>query len=671
MKDAVYSKLKMKTIISQKDQRVTLADFIVQYFLNLYKMQIGASDLDIGEAVLAEPSTRNYGKDKTYILNVKHKGKLRSRRMTIGQLGDNIANKSICFKVIYDDILVVKVPPKPVTDFEEYIENINTERGVAKQLSRFVDCVTPSIAVILKKNPFFHDKEGLPLSELENKYIACLREKAGLQNNLKIDQTFIIFMSLSKYLFFDQVISKLHKIKEEMQSEISSNISALWDMEVFENIYGVDHNAIFSKINTACITFEKMMASLLKKHDQTAAVPAFKIKEWLIAYLAFEKTELETDDMPSGFTDDLNLFQVKFLKKYKTDIRNYRKMITEHVTNKNFAQHNTKFKGIIENTLNIMGRLTERQVAIRDLKPDNMFVVADPEMPDAFLASPDKYSLGLIDFETSVCYKTSDGSQIVQPLLAGTPSYATPSHLFPNVVLQSVFGDLNQILYLQDWYALIGIIYNIVTGDILFASTGKLLPEIMMLSQKAGSNEAALGDILKKSSWVFWHSAVNEYNRKMRVSAKYFKNLIVEMPANGNPMLFLKIEQAKTRLAKTVETNISSQKIFKNPKTRKELNKATPEKIQKLLHNWENGVNVPETKPELKTGIIQFLQDLERFKSLIRLYTQSISALKQKSPKLKVYYLLETAFNIVLDASYHDNWSDRIHPRIGLSRTAV
>jgi len=659
--------LKMQTVISEKDQSITLADSIIKYFINLYKLQIGASDLDIGEAVLAESSTYTYGKDKTYILNVKHKGKLRSRRMSIGKLGDNIANKSICFKVIYDDIIVIKVPPVPVSDFEEYIKNVNAERQVADQLSGFVNCVTPSIAVILKKIPFFQNKEGLPLPELENKYIAWLREKPVLQKNLKIGQTFVIFMSLSKYSFFDQVISKLHTIKEDVQSEIRSNIDALWDIEVFENSYGVEHNAIFTSINKACTTFEKMMVSLLKKHDLTTAVPAFKIKEWIIGYLALKKIKLESDDMPSDFLDDLNLFQAMFLKKNKSDVYNYRKMITEYVTKKNFALHNAKFKGIIENMLDIMAKLAERKIAIRDLKPDNMFVVGDPEMPDTFLASPEKYSLGLIDFETSVCYKTPDSSPIVQPLLAGTPSYATPSHLFTNEVLQSVYGDLTRILYLQDWYALIGIIYNIVTGDILFADTGKLLPEIMMLSKRVGSNDAALADTLKNSSWVFWHSAVNEYNLKIRMNAEYFKNITVDMPANGNPMIFLKLEQQKARLIETIEMNIASQKIFNNPKTRQELNKATPEKIRKLLHNWEKGVNVPETKPELKTGIIQFLRDLDRIKSLVQLYTQSIISLEQESPKLQLSYLLETVFNIVLDASYHDNWSGRTHPRIGLS----
>lgn len=657
---------KIKTSKNDHPQEVTLDDYIVDYFLNLYKKQLGASDLDFSEAVLASPDGHANGNDKTYILNVKYKGNLRSRRMTIGRLGDNIANKSICYKVIYDDILVLKVPPKPVNDFDEYIKNINAERRVANQLSGHVNCVTPSISVILKKNPFFQNKEKLSPSELENKYIDWLREKAGLQGNLKIGQTFIIFMSLSKYAFFNQVIAKLHNAKAEVKKEINCNINALWDMDIFEGLYGAEHNAIFQKINAVCILYEKKITTILDKHGLTAKAPPFKIKEWLIAYLDSENADFETDDLSPEFIEDLNTFNNNFFKKYKTDILDYRKMINEYVVQKNFAQHHTKFKGIIENTLNILGWLKERQVAMRDLKPDNMFVVGEPEMPDAFLADPQKYSLGLIDFETSVCYKPSAKGRIFQPLLAGTPSFATPSHLFPNEILQSVFGDVPRILFLQDWYAVIGIIYNIVTGDILFADTGKLLHEIMMLRHRNGSNNSALADILKKSSWVFWHSAVDEYNIKMRINGKYLKKISIEMPSRRNPMRPLNIDQERDLLIKTIERHIDSQNFFKKPKSRQDLKEATPAKVRKLIQNWEKGVNTLQTRPKVKTEIIQFLKNLERLKSIIQLYTQSISILSQKKPKMQVDQLLETVFNVILNVSYHDDWSNRNHPRIGL-----
>ncbi len=649
-------------------QVVTLDDYIVDYFLNLFKKQLGASDLDFSEAVLADPSGHVNGKDKTYILNVKYKGNLRSRRMTIGRLGDNIANKSICYKVIYDDILVLKVPPKPVNDFDEYIENINAERRVAKQLSEHVNCVTPSITVILKKNPFFQNKEKLSPSKLENKYIDLLKSKVGLQGNLKIGQTFIIFMSLSKYAFFNQVISKLHDAKADVKKEINRNINALYDLDIFDGLYGAEHNAIFKKINTVCILYENKITDMLNKHGLTAKAPPFKIREWLIAYLNSEKADFETDDLSPDFIKDLNTFNNNLFKKYETDILDYRKMINEYVVQKNFAQHHTKFKGIIENTLDILGWLKERQVAMRDLKPDNMFVVGEPEMPDAFLADPQKYSLGLIDFETSVCYKPSARGRLFQPLLAGTPSYATPSHLFPNEILQSVFGDVPRILFLQDWYAVIGIIYNIVTGDILFADTGKLLHEIMMLRHRDGSDNSALVAILKKSSWVFWHSAVDEYNKKMRINSKYFKKISIEMPARRNPMRSLNIDQERDLLIKTVETHIDSQNFFKKPKSRQDLKEATPAKVRRLIRNWEKGVNTPQTRPKVKTEIIQFLQNLERLKSILQLYSQSISTLSQKKSKMRVDQLLETVFNVILNVSYHEDWSDRNHPRIGLRR---
>ena len=63
--------------------------------------------------------------------------------------------------------------------------------------------------------------------------------------------------------------------------------------------------------------------------------------------------------------------------------------------------------------------LKAKGIAIRDLKPDNIFVVGGD-----FLQAANEFSLGLIDFETAVNFSVKD-DEISQPLLAGTPAYAT------------------------------------------------------------------------------------------------------------------------------------------------------------------------------------------------------------------------------------------------------
>ena len=56
------------------------------------------------------------------------------RRMTIGPLGEESGSKSKCYYVIYDVHMVVKIPAKPVTDFEQYIESIKKEVQIVNKL---------------------------------------------------------------------------------------------------------------------------------------------------------------------------------------------------------------------------------------------------------------------------------------------------------------------------------------------------------------------------------------------------------------------------------------------------------------------------------------------------------------------------------------------------------
>jgi serine/threonine protein kinase len=101
-------------------------------------------------------------------------------------------------------------------------------------------------------------------------------------------------------------------------------------------------------------------------------------------------------------------------------------------------QNRLPISGIITNLLDLLGWLSEKKVAMRDLKPDNILVAGDTQNYPGFLRSAADYSLGFIDVETAVYFgKTEEGS-IRQPLLGGT--HATPSHLFPNSTLADVLA---------------------------------------------------------------------------------------------------------------------------------------------------------------------------------------------------------------------------------------
>ncbi|MBI4738866.1 hypothetical protein HY772_04855 [Candidatus Woesearchaeota archaeon] len=132
-----------------------------------------------------------------------------------------------------------------------------------------------------------------------------------------------------------------------------------------------------------------------------------------------------------------------------------------------FARNKNQLTSIIINMLELLAWLAERQVAMRDLKPDNLLVAGERSQYPRFLLHPDQFSIGLIDVETAVYYGMDEGG-VKQPQLGGTPFYATPSHLIKNDWLKEIFGDLPAVLHLQDWQATVAIIYKVVTGLTLF-----------------------------------------------------------------------------------------------------------------------------------------------------------------------------------------------------------
>ena len=87
------------------------------------------------------------------------------RRMTIGPLGEDAGSKSKCYYVIYDVHMVVKVPAKPVTDFEYYIGSIKKEVAIVNKLIP-KECIVPKVSVILGQIHTFPYSEDIPAERL-------------------------------------------------------------------------------------------------------------------------------------------------------------------------------------------------------------------------------------------------------------------------------------------------------------------------------------------------------------------------------------------------------------------------------------------------------------------------------------------------------------------------
>ena len=141
--------------------RLPNSNHIVQFFLDLYRRQIGIPAMGACSMSFNELKKLNKSDEITYELKVTYNGREKIRRMSLCRLGEDMQSRSTCYKVIYDDLLVLKIPPEPITDFNQYLKSIELERAIAGRLGPEVPCVSPSLSAILDKSPEFKNDRGL------------------------------------------------------------------------------------------------------------------------------------------------------------------------------------------------------------------------------------------------------------------------------------------------------------------------------------------------------------------------------------------------------------------------------------------------------------------------------------------------------------------------------
>ncbi|RLC11457.1 MAG: hypothetical protein DRI57_18900, partial [Deltaproteobacteria bacterium] len=472
---------------------------IVNFCLNIYKLQLEVPRSVPSRIVPVAPQSDDA--DAVYELHVKRDAKWSSRRMAIAKLGGESGSKSKCFKVIYDDMLVIKIPPSPIKDFSEYISSIRAESRIAVRLAPKIEFVAPGVTALMRKIRNFPKSADISPSELEKKYVRWLEQNRAFQNYLKIDDTFVFFMDLSKHSFLSYVVDRMHDkgmLRGKIREEIAESISLLWDILGFEGKYGPENLSICFDMNKVYSDYATSISVLLRRY--ALSVSAYERQKWFSIYLAEKKVKKEEYIASPGFVTDLNRMLGKIVRESEEEVAAYRRTVWDYVSQKTFSQNKPKLSGLLTNILRLLASLNESGIAIRDLKPDNLFVVGNTEL------SAEDYSLGLIDFETAVEFKRkgSDlkGQMIEQPLLGGTPSYAPPSHLFKNEVLISIFGELPRILHFQDWHAALGTIYNVITGDWLFENTRRYLSRIPLAMRQAAKKKKPATKVFRKSSQV-------------------------------------------------------------------------------------------------------------------------------------------------------------------------
>ncbi|RJP84085.1 MAG: hypothetical protein C4518_19455 [Desulfobacteraceae bacterium] len=629
---------------------------IIEFFLSLFKLQCKNPNPG-SQSQEYQLLTQGPGKDEIYELRVRSGVEWETRRMSICQLSEMVESKSTCFKVIYDDQMVIKIPPRPFTDFNKYMAYINNERHIVSQLTPAITCLSPSLSAILNKVPELKFPEITEDDALEEKYIKLLTTHPRLQRYLKIGDGFVFFMQLATSSFFNQVIEKIHD-KTRIQSEMLHITGIFEDIYAFEALYGTHYDDIFFKINGLYNEYKKIIDILLPQHDNYDAVPAYKKQEWFYCKLAGEKLDLESSPLSDGFSEDLNQLIDILMEDKEAAVFQYRSITEKYIHKKVFDNNRKSIEGLILNILNLLLNLKNQQVAIRDLKPDNIFISGNTDTADSFLGNPDVYTLGLIDLETAVHLHASDPDRMKQPPLAGTFPYMTPHHLFLNKSLRALFGkEICRILYMQDWYAAIGMMFNVATGKILFVKTARMMQKIFEIKKKAALEKQPLAGVLKSISWNFWNTASNECHQKIALHNDKLSQLHIALPEPVVKMLKQELHIEKQTINQTIEARIRSKPFLQ--KRSQKLMTASSKKIAQYRTRWENGEIDAELPLADRNKMITIMNAIESLKALTENHDNLSLKLDREMPCGELIIFL---FNRVLNAMYRPFWTHKDYP---------
>jgi len=631
------------------DPDLELKETIVRFFLNIYKHSVRALKDSPAEIRLLD--SRSFAPNYIYELRVMKDGDWQSRRMTIGPIGEDTGSRSKCFYVIYDHHLVIKIPPTPINDLTEYMDILKNERRIVKRLS-MKECIIPSAAVILKLIQRFEQKGNLPSEDNEENYLKFLNIFSELQKYLRIGNTFVFFMDLSKYYFLGHIIQAFHHTEKKIYDEITKHSEVVGDYRKFEDRYGSENIPFFLEIEKLYRKYESELKKLIKQFKLPASPSPDQAKKWFFTHLVGERVTEVDKGLSAEFIVGMNRLLDRIINEDFKAIQAFRDNVRESIREAAFVQNKAYMEGVITSLLELLAHLHEKKVAMRDLKPDNLLVAGNKDKYPGFLAYPKEYKIGLIDVETAVILAKSGKRIADQPPLGGTPQYATPSHFFDNNLLARLYDDLTTVLHLQDWYAIIAIIYRATTGLPLFERTARTLTGIVKAMTAHKGREA---EYFHSANEAFWNSAVGEFREKMAQMEETLKSLNVQVFDRAKKMFRETASDERQHIADEIEQWVNSQSLPMSAKDRQLLISCSFQKTKQLRKQWESGPVAKKKKID-RSRVILLLRDLEELKLQLELLTQMLQLLDQPAANTSAYELMKFMFRLVLNRMHGLQW---------------
>ncbi|MFO7708367.1 MAG: hypothetical protein R6V84_09355 [Desulfobacterales bacterium] len=636
---------------SGPDEMPRRAD-VVRFFLNLFRRQLGA-DADAPAEFVQLPS--GPGSNRTYELRVKHHADWVKRRMSIGPLGEESGSKSTCYYVIFDQHLVVKIPPKPIRDFEDYVSGLKKERHIVERLAPR-ECIVPTVSVILDRLHPIAAGAGMSAEALEEKHIAWLRKSADSQGHLKINGTFVYFMDLSQHHFLSHIIDAAHDVSETVRAEINAVPEIIRTPGKFTDRYATENESVGFEIRDLYNQCEAEIGRQLKQQGKSSLIPPYRIQKWFLQYLETRRLENMGDGISPELASSVAYVFAANFEKYHSTVDAFLAAVRRYSALLALDQNKQVLSGIAANLLDLLGDLGRKEVAMRDLKPDNLLVAGDPQRYPAFLRSPGDYSLGIIDVETAVALAPDAGGKIRQPLLGGTPYYATPSHVLPNAVLEGCFGQTGRVLHFQDWHAVLVMIYKTVTGELLFDRTAQHFVEIKSQVIQALKERTPLEGMVEELSHGYWQNAIDEFRAGMRSREAILRRVEVDIPRFARQVFLQALRRDAAAITEAIRRIVAAQPHVSSPEGQEQLRRCSHARICRFMQDIEFKARAGAVSADSAKLALKFFKRLVNLKALHERKTQLAAELEASSARLSAYELLMFMFNMVLKAMYREDW---------------
>jgi hypothetical protein len=249
-----------------------------------------------------------------------------------------------------------------------------------------------------------------------------------------------------------------------------------------------------------------------------------------------------------------------------------------------------------------------------------------------------------------------DRSNTPQPQLAGTPLYATPSHLLSNSILEQVYDDFPMIFHLQDWYASLAILFKAITGENLFINTAGVFPEILRrlkIIDPAGPN---LTTDVGRINQLFWNSAMAELSEALAKHLSLFLQIEVKVPKAFVAIIIKALHRESDQLSKTTSEIVETQKLFSSREKRKFLQQASARKIRQMKDKLLQENSASHASGPQQDDLLQLLDQLEKHKSRLQRKLEAAAALKAAESPITADQLIEAMFHHVLSQMYLPHW---------------